>query len=1218
MADFAHLHVHSEYSLLDGYSAVKDLVKHAAKLHMPALALTDHGSMYGAIEFYEAARDAGVKPIIGVETYVAPGKMTARGAQEREYAHLILLAQDDRGYRNLLKLVTKANLEGFYYKPRIDRDLLAECHEGLIALSACFAGEPSAAVLRDDPATARANAAWYRDVFGDRYYLELQNHGSELDVKNNRGLLEISRELGIPVVATNDSHYTSQDQADAQDLLLCVQTNSTLDDPKRMRMQPDAFYLKTAEEMAALFAETPEAISNTLAIAERCNLDLKFGRLNFPPLDHVIPAGENPDDFLARVCRERIPSRYASAGDEVRQRLEYELDVVRTTGFASYIIFVWDFVDWARKQKILCGPRGSAAGSIILYLLGIADIDPVEYGLTFERFLNPERVQMPDVDMDFADDRRDDVINYCIERYGRDHVAQIVTFGRMLPRAALRDVGRVLSYPLSEVDRVAKLIPSVPVGMKMEQALQQVNELGQLYETDPAVRRLIDAAKKLEGVARHASTHAAGVVVAGDPLVQHVPLQRVGKSDTMVMTQYPQKSLEQIGLLKMDFLGLANLTMLEKAVEYVAETQGVELDLGTLPLDDELTFEKLSNGETHSIFQLEGSGMTRYVKDLKPRTIRHLAAMVALYRPGPMAHIPAYIARKEGRQPVEYPDPSLEELLEESYGIIVYQDQVLQIVQRVAGYSLGQADILRRAMGKKEPEVMRKERERFINGALEQSYAREVADRLWEYIEPFAGYAFNKSHAFCYAFIAYQTAYLKANYPVEWMAAVLTTDALKTDKVVSAIGECRRLGIPLLRPDINASHARFTVEQVKLNAMERRLGIRYGLAAVKNVGEGAVESLIAERQKNGPFKSLEDFCGRVDLRTLNKRVIESLVKCGAFDEFGPRESQLAGVDQCMAAGQSRQKAAGVGQVSMFDMGGVEEPSMATVLPDVPPAALREKLAWEKETLGLYLSDHPFQEAARWLGGRVTADTSQIGPDLGEETVVIAGVISSLRRITTRKGDTMVVAQLEDLHGTADVVAFPRTYAATAESWREDAILIVEGKVDTRDDRNQVIVDAIEEWQPPADGEAPPEPVSSDAVRSAPPATATTGVAWAPMRSGAASNGNGNGHAKTNGNGHAKANGNGNGAHKTGPETPARIRLVVRRTEDEVADIKKLERLQHLLDEDGQSPYEVIVALDTERYRVSAADARTRFSARLEQELRELLGDAQVEVAPAQR
>ncbi|MDP8921583.1 MAG: DNA polymerase III subunit alpha [Chloroflexota bacterium] len=1210
--DFAHLHVHSEYSLLDGYSRTKELAKYAAKLGMSSIALTDHGNLYGAIEFYEAAKATGVKPIIGVETYVAPGKMTAKSGQDRDYKHLILLAQDEIGYRNLLELVTASWLEGYYYKPRVDRDYLAAHNQGLIALSACLGGEVAGPIVKGDYATAKANAAWYKEVFGDRYYIELQEHGLKEDKIVTPELIRLARELDLPVVATNDNHYTTREQAKAQDLLLCVQTSSTLEDPKRMRFETDEFYLKSPDEMAQLFGELPEAISNSLAIAERCNLELKFGRLNFPDLDHVIPKGETPDSFLARVCRERLPVRYPDVTQAIRDRLEYELDVIRTTGFSAYMLLVWDFVRWARERKIPAGPRGSAAGSIVLYLLGIADVDPIEYGLTFERFLNPERVQMPDVDMDFADDRREEVINYCIERYGRDHVAQMVTFGRLLARAALRDVGRALSYPLNEVDRVAKLIPALPAGMTIDRAMEQVKELKSLYEGDPSVRRLIDAAKSIEGTARHASTHAAGVVISGDPLTHHVPLQRIAKNDAMVMTQYPQKALEHIGLLKMDFLGLANLTMLAKCVEYVKETRGIELDLGALPLDDPFAFEKLSQGETHSIFQLEGSGMTRYVKELKPQTVRHLAAMVALYRPGPMAHIPSYIARKEGREPVTYPDPTLEDLLAETYGIIVYQDQVLQIVQRVAGYSLGRADILRRAMGKKDPEAMRQEKSSFIQGALERGYGKDTAEKLWEYIEPFAGYAFNKAHAFCYSFVAYQTAYLKAHYPVEWMAAVLTTDVTKPEKVVSALGECRRIGIPILVPNINYSQVRFTVEHVEPDGSGFDRGIRFGLAAVKNVGEGAVETIVAEREERGPFKSLDDLCSRVDLRLVNKRVLEALVKCGAMDDFGPRERVLAGLDACMAAGQARQRAASAGQMDLFGGFGGDEgaaPSLIeTPLPMVPEIGRRERLAWEKEAVGVFLSDHPFMDAARFFTGPRFTPTSAISADLADVVVTIAGNVAAVRRITTRKGDTMVVATLEDLHGSIEVVGFPRTFQQYADLWVEDKILVVQGKVDARDDRLQIIAEGLEAWSPSEGTESLPD----EAVVPFTPTVVvapSTHRAWRPTQAESNGNGsrNGNGHGS---NGHTNGNGARNGTKAAAPEVVLKhLRVVVRRTDRLAADVACLERLQFLFDNAGagQSPYEVIVALPGGQFRVSAPDCRTRFSADLERQLVELIG-----------
>ncbi len=1211
-AEFTHLHVHSEYSLLDGYSKTKELAKYAAKLGMSSLAITDHGNLYGAIEFYDACKYNGVKPIIGIETYVAPGKMTAKSGQDRDYKHLILLAQDEVGYRNLLELTTRSWLDGYYYKPRIDRGLLAEKSEGLIALSACLGGEIASPIIKDDYEQAKKNASWYKEVFGDRYFIEIQEHGLKEDAKVTPALIRLARELDLPLVATNDNHYTTKEQHDNQDMLLCVQTSSTIDDPKRMRFETREFYLKSADEMAALFKETPKAITNSMAIAERCNLDLKFGRLNFPPLDHVLAPGEDADHCLMRSCFERLPNRYPNTPDHVRQRLEYELEVVRKTGFSAYILLVWDFVAWARAKKIPCGPRGSAAGSIILYLLGIADVDPIEYGLTFERFLNPERVQMPDVDMDFADERRAEVIQYCIDRYGADHVAQMVTFGRLLARAAIRDVGRAFSYPLNEVERVAKLIPQIPVGMTIQKSLEQVKELKQAYDSDPSVKRLLDAAESIEGVARHASTHAAGVVISGDPLVWHSPLQKVGKSDTMVMTQYPQKALEQIGLLKMDFLGLANLTMLAKAVDYIRETRGIEVNLSELPLEDELTFKKLSDGETHSVFQLEGSGMTRYVKELKPQTIRHLAAMVALYRPGPMAHIPNFIARKEGRQQVEYPDPSLEDLLEETYGIIVYQDQVLQIVQRVAGYSLGQADILRRAMGKKDPEVMRNERARFLEGSKEHGYSVETAEKLWEHIEPFAGYAFNKSHAFCYAFVAYQTAYLKANYPVEWMAAVLTTDVAKPEKIVSALGECRQLEIEILMPNINFSQVRFTVERIAAqptDGMKFDHGIRFGLAAIKNVGEGAVESVVAEREKNGPFKSLDDFCSRVDLRTVNKRVLEALVKCGAMDDFGARERVLAGIDGCMSAGQKRQKAVLDGQMDMFGFGGGEDADTGTVietpLPMVAEVGRRERLAWEKEAIGVFLSDHPFMDAARSFTSSRFTPTSAISAEIADTQITIAGHVAAVRRITTKKGDTMVVATLEDLHGSVEVVGFPRTFQQYADLWVEDSILVIQGKVDARDDRLQIIAEGVEAYDPAGSLESVAD---EDVVQFKPTVVVAPDAhrAWRPKKDANGSGGNGNGAGNGHGNGNGYANGNGGRSHL--PEKVVRrLRVLVHRTDNDLADEKRLSRLSHLLQDEGATPLEIVVLMPEGRFRVSHPEARVRLTVDLERQLREDFG-----------
>jgi DNA polymerase-3 subunit alpha len=1195
--DFVHLHVHSEFSLLDGLSPVKRIIETVKRQGMRAVALTDHGNLYGAIDFYSYAKSAGIKPILGVETYVSPRGMSDKGgSQDRNYFHLVLLAKNLEGYQNLLKLVSRASLEGYYYKPRIDRALLAEHAKGLIALSACYSGEPSRAILESDPSRARDAAGWYREVFGEDYFLEIQDHGNPDDQVVNTGLLELNKQLGIPLVVTNDSHYAAPGESGAQDLLLCVQTNSTEQDPKRMRMEPGgAFCLKPAEEMWRLFGHVPEALNNTLLIAERCDLQLDFGRLSFPALDHLIPSGQSPLEFLTRTCAEGLERRYGAALTvEHRQRLKYELEVVEKTGFAAYILFVWDFVDWARQRGIPCGPRGSAAGSIILYCLGISDLDPVRYGLTFERFLNPERIQMPDIDMDFADDRRDEVIQYVIGRYGRERVAQIITFGRLLARAAIRDVGRALDYPLNEVDRVAKLIPPVPIGLKLKDALEQNPELKTLYDSQPHIKTLIDRAQSVEGVARHAGTHAAGVVVADQPLTSYVPLQRATRGDS-AMTQYDMKVLEKIGLLKMDFLGLANLTMLSKTLDNIKQRHGIELDLAKLPLEDARTYAMLGRGETRTVFQLEGSGMTRAVQDLQPSTLDHLAALVALYRPGPMAHIPSYIARRDGREQATPPDAALSDVLEESYGVIVYQDQVLQVVRKLAGYSLGQADVLRRAMGKKEKEVMALEGPKFISAVVANGYPQSTAESVWELLQPFAGYAFNKAHAYCYALVAFQTAYLKANYPVEWFAAVLSTIAADTDKVVGVVGECRRLGVNVLPPDVNASGLDFRVEAD---------GIRFGLGAVKNVGEGAVEQIVREREASGEYTSLEEFCRRQELHTVNKRVLESLVKCGAMDELGQREALLDGkhLDSAIAAAQIDQRAASTGQTSLFDMFGGTEAPVAAAAPAANGSAEvspRDRALWEKEVLGFQFGDHPFMEAAAWLNGQLTHDTSQLTAELSGEKVKIAGLVTGVRRIMTKTKSQMAVLTLEDLHGSIEAVVFPRVYErGGTEMFHDDAILVIEGKVDTRSERPQIVVDRAEGWTPPANGTPPPLPRPA-APAAAPPEV--VGSAPAP--------------AATNGNG-----ANGHGHHV--------LRVVVPRSEDDNACVRLLEQL-HVLVERFPGEDEVRLVLHDRsgaRIELDGTDIAVKHSSELETQVRTLVGDSNLRVerqpmareAPARR
>jgi DNA polymerase III subunit alpha len=1144
---------------------------------MRAVALTDHGNLYGAIELYSQARSLGIKPIIGVEGYVSPRGMADRvGAQDRNYFHLILLAKNFEGYQNLVKLVSRASLDGYYYKPRFDRALLAEHARGLIALSACYSGEPSRAILEGDPNRATEAASWYRDVFGDDYFLELQDHGNADDQVVNTGLIELGKRLGIPLVATNDSHYARPDQATAQDILLCVQTNSTDQDPKRMRMEPPgAFCLKTPDEMWQLFGHIPDALHNTLLIAERCDLQLDFGRLSFPPLDHLIPPGTSPQAFLTARTEEGLRRRYAGRlGDQHLERLRYELDVVDKTGFAAYILFVWDFVDWARKRGIPCGPRGSAAGSIILYSLGISDLDPVAYGLTFERFLNPERIQMPDIDMDFADDRRDEVIQYVIDRYGRDRVAQIITFGRLLARAAIRDVGRALDYPLTEVDRVAKLVPPLPIGLRIDQAIEQSSELKSLYDSQPHIKRLIDTARSVEGVARHAGTHAAGVVVADQPLTNYVPLQRATRGDS-AMTQYDMKVLEKIGLLKMDFLGLANLTMLAKALDNIKLGRGIEIDLSQLPLDDPKTYAMLSRGETRTVFQLEGSGMSRAVQDLRPSTLDHLAALVALYRPGPMAHIPSYIARRDGREAATPPDPSLEDVLKETYGVIVYQDQVLQVVRKLAGYSLGQADVLRRAMGKKEKKVMEEEGPKFIQAVIERGYSRPTAERVWDLLQPFAGYAFNKAHAYCYALVAFQTAYFKANYPTEWFAAVLSTIAADTDKIVGVVGECRRLGVGVLPPDINRSRTEFAVEDG---------AIRFGLGAVKNVGVGAVELLVDEREQHGTYVSLEEFCRRQDLRTVNKRVLESLVKCGALDVFGQREALVDAkrLDAAIAAAQQDQDAERRGQISLF--GGEEvAPVSVSVELEPRPVSSRDRALWEKEVLGFQFGDHPYMEAAAWLSERLTHDTSQLTSETSGEKVKIAGLVTGVRRILTKTKSQMAVLALEDLHGSIECVVFPRLYEKTPEVFREDAILILDGRVDTRSERPQVVVDRAEEWVAPANGTPPPP------LPIAPLPVAPLPVAQEPT---------------------PKANG-----HVNGKRT---LCVTVPRADDDQGSLRVLEQL-HALIERSPGPDQIRLVLHDKaggQVELDGAEILVRHSEDLENQMRSLVGDENVAVLTA--
>jgi len=1049
---FVHCHLHTEYSLLDGASRIEPLMRAAAEAGMPAIAITDHGAMYGVIEFYLQARRHGLTPIIGVEAYVAPRRHTDRDPKlDTNPYHLVLLAADQDGYRNLLRLTSIAHLEGFYYRPRVDRDLLAAHSQGLIALSGCLQGEVTRAILRDDLAEARRVAGVYRDIFGpDNYFLEIQDHGLAEQQRNIQGMLRLARELDLPLVATNDVHYVHRDEAEAQDALMCIQMNVTLDATGKPRMgETPEFYLKSPEEMARRFAEVPQALRASLDIAGRVNLDLDLGRVKLPHFP--VPEGESADSYLRKLCEAGLRRLYGRPTSEQQARLDMELRVIEQTGYAAYFLIVMDFVKFARDRGILTTVRGSAAGSLVLYSLGVTDVDPLKYRLPFERFLNLERFTMPDIDVDFMDSRRDEVIRYVIDKYGADHVAQIITFGTMGARQAVRDIGRVMGLPYADVDRIAKLIP---FNASLDEALRADPELRRSKEESPTVGRLLDLAQKLEGVARHASTHAAGVIISRDPLMDLVPLQRATRGD-LVMTQYDMDAVEKIGLLKMDFLGLSYLTILDRALKIIENVRGVTIDLKEIPLDDQATFELLSRGETVGIFQLEGAGMTRHLRELKPTRIEDIMAMVALFRPGPMANIPSYIRRKHGQEKITTLHPLMEPVLADTYGVMVYQEDVMAVTQAIAGYTLAQADVLCYAIRKKIKDKLEAQKEGFLAGARKRGVPRRTAEAIWEQFEPFARYGFNRAHAACYGLIAYQTAYLKANFPAEYMAAVLTTEALGQDwmvKVANAVAECERMGIRVLPPDINESVDTFTVVGQ---------AIRFGLAAVKNVGTSAVEAIIRARQSGGPFRSLADLVARVDTRTVNKRVLESLIKAGALDSLGrPRAALLQELDAVLAAGQRLARARAGSQTGLFEMADSGQASAAVSSGALEEFSRAELLAMERDMLGMYVSGHPLAHVRDLLGQRTTAAIVQLAEMRDRSEVVIGGLITALKRTTTKSGAAMAFAAVEDLTGSVEVIVFPKTYEQTHLALRRDAVVVVRGRVDVSEQQVKVLADAV--------------------------------------------------------------------------------------------------------------------------------------------------------------
>jgi DNA polymerase-3 subunit alpha len=1050
-SQFVHCHLHTEYSLLDGHSRIPALIERARQLDMPAIAITDHGAMYGAVEFYLQAKAAGIKPIIGVEAYVASRSLHERDPRlDANQSHLVLLATNEEGYRNLIRLTTTAHLDGFYYKPRIDRELLARHSTGLIALSGCLKGEVTQAIMRDDMSAAREVAGRYRDIFGPRnFYLEVQSHGMPEEQKNVEGLTEISRALELPLIATNDVHYVRREDADAQDALMCIQMNINLDQTDKPRMgDVPEFYLKSAEEMARALPDLPQALRSTLEVAERVNLELELGTNRLP--EFSVPEGETPESYLRQLCGAGLRRIYGHVHAEVQQRLDYELSVIEAMGFAPYFLIVQDFVNFARQRGILTTVRGSAAGSVVLYSLNVTDVDPLQYRLPFERFLNPQRVTMPDIDVDFMDSRRDEVIRYVMDKYGADRVAQIITFGTMGARQAVRDVGRVMGLPYGDVDRIAKLIP---FNATLDEAVRADPELHRSAQESPQITRLLDLAHKLEGVARHASTHAAGVIISRDPLTEHVPLQRATKGD-IVMTQYDMIAVEKLGLLKMDFLGLANLTILDTAMKIIENTRNIAIDLKAIPLDDKKTFALLAAGETVGIFQLEGAGMTRYVKELRPTSIQDIMAMVALFRPGPMANIPSYIRRKHGREPVTYLHPILEPVLNETYGVMVYQEDVMAVAQAAAGFSSAEADILRYAIGKKIRDKLQQQRAKFIAGCVDRGLPVRTAEQLFELFEPFARYGFNRAHAACYGLIAYYTAYLKANYPAEYMAAVLSSDIGDTDKVAAAVAECHRMNLRVLPPDVNESTENFTV--VGTDA------IRFGLAAVKNVGLGAVEAVLTARTETGPLTSLEDLLERVDPRTVNKRVLESLIKAGALDSLGEARAQMIQkLDGAMEFAQRVQRVKASGQTGLFEMGTAAPAPSGEETVQLEEFSKDELLVMEKEMLGLYISDHPLRHVHDILTARVNVPLHQLMELPDKSPVVVGGIITGVKRTTTKGGSAMAFLSLEDLTGNCEVIIFPKTYEQVHYLLKRDAVVIIRGKVDVMEDQAKVLAERVQ-------------------------------------------------------------------------------------------------------------------------------------------------------------
>ena len=1055
---FTHLHVHTEYSLLDGSSKIGELAARAKELGMDSMAITDHGVMYGVIDFYRAARAAGIKPIIGCEVYVSPGSRFDRETVHGEdrYYHLVLLAENNTGYQNLMKIVSKGFVDGFYYKPRIDEEVMREYHEGIIALSACLAGEVPRYLEKGLYEEAKEAAKRHLEIFGEgNYFLELQDHGIPLQRQVNQGIMRLSKELNIPLVATNDCHYINADDWEAHDILLCIQTGKKVSDENRMRYEGGQYYVKSEEEMRQLFPYAPEAIENTHKIAERCNVEIEFGVTKLPRFD--VPDGYDSWGYLNHLCDEGFALRYPDDDGTLRARLDYELGTIKSMGYVDYFLIVWDFINFAKSHGIAVGPgRGSAAGSIVAYCLKITDIDPIRYQLLFERFLNPERVSMPDIDVDFCYERRQEVIDYVVEKYGKDQVAQIVTFGTLAARGVIRDVGRVMDLPYSLCDQVSKMVPA-ELNITLDLALQKNPELKALYESDEQVKKLIDMSKRLEGLPRHTSMHAAGVVISRTSIDEYVPLSR--GADGTIVTQFTMTTLEELGLLKMDFLGLRTLTVIQDAVKMIEKDYGVKLDLEHIDYDDKKVMDSLGTGKNEGVFQLESGGFKTFMKELKPTTLEDIIAGISLYRPGPMDFIPKYLKGKNDPESITYTCPQLEPILKPTYGCIVYQEQVMQIVRDLAGYTLGRSDLVRRAMSKKKAAVMAKERQNFVYGNAEEGVKgciangidEKTANQIYDDMTDFAKYAFNKSHAAAYAVVAYQTAFLKFYYPKEFMAALMTSVMDNTTKVSEYILACRNMGIPILPPDINEGYSGFSVSGN---------GIRYGLSAIKSVGRAVVDVIIAERENGGLFKSLDDFVSRMSNKEVNKRTLESFIKSGALDTLpGTRKQKLIVSGDLLESKAREKKTVMEGQLSFFDLAPEEEKdNFQITFPNVGEYDKQTLLAFEKETIGIYVSGHPMEEYRELWEKNVTARTSdfvvdEVGKTIVEDNsnVVIGGMITSKKVKTTKTNQLMAFITIEDLVGTVEVLVFPKIYEKNRPAFTEENKVFVRGRASIGDD-----------------------------------------------------------------------------------------------------------------------------------------------------------------------